>query len=215
MEAFNGQAELKQETINRLRDHIDSGKLVHGVEYKDGEGGPVGCIVGSFTHSLFEKRLGIPAPLAHALEVIYDGLRGDKDQPFALDFLESIEPGADLSMVWPRFLLRVLTDEQNGLLAYAPDDTERAAKRVVALLQRQVNGDEPTDMEWRQEQQPRTSHHIDLAVSGAAHRASYTLAHFAMARLTKDPNKEAHKPYEWFAEILIEELKAASVAQAA
>ncbi|MFN2388029.1 MAG: hypothetical protein ABR575_00260 [Actinomycetota bacterium] len=64
------------------------------------------------------------------------------------EFLRAIPVGADLSLVWPRFALWLLTDPEWGASRHARGRTKGVLARVVALYERWSSGDKPSRQEW-------------------------------------------------------------------
>lgn len=56
-------------------------------------------------HAQLAHALNIPEELAHLEDAIFEGLRGARIASWPTEFAEAIHPGADLSLVWPSFVL--------------------------------------------------------------------------------------------------------------
>ena len=115
MRAFHGKEEIKKFYLNRVQEHIDLDEIVKGVYFEDGEPGKrkmcgVGCTIHSDQHSSYEEELGIPQVLAKLEDRIFENIPNELAKTWPLRFLESINVGADLSKVWPKFAIFLLTD---------------------------------------------------------------------------------------------------------
>jgi len=112
MIAYHGKQQLKDERLVRVRDHRDHDRLVAGTGWQDGIGCAVGCTLNNYSHKAYEDELGIPVELAHLEDSIFEELAGSFDDhrhlDFPTDFLDAITPGADLSLVHPRFCIWLL-----------------------------------------------------------------------------------------------------------
>lgn len=89
---------------------------------------------------LFEEYYGVPEPIAHIADVIFENLPGKKAKKFAMDLAKSIPQGVDLGLVWPKFAQWVIADEEYGVINYMHGDSEKRAKKVAGLHERIVEG---------------------------------------------------------------------------
>lgn len=116
--AFHGDKAVQQKYIDRIRTHRKAEDLVQG----DAKRCAIGCTLdGKYDHLAYETELGIPERLAQLEDSIFEGLAKDEAMEWPERFLSAIHPGADLSMVWPKFALMLLTDEKIGCIQYAGD----------------------------------------------------------------------------------------------
>ncbi len=207
MRAFNGEQSIKDAILSRIAEHREAGNIVRNVEWKDGKGGAAAVTVNAYKFDRFETELGIPNELGRIEDRIFDGLHKNDGEQFAVDFIEAIEPGADLSAVKYRFFLRLLSDPDRGAANMRRGLSADRVDRVAALFQRAVDGDIPTIAEWKHYQRPASGDFaVDVAYA-AAHMGSYAvLAAFDEAKQAK---MGGH--YEWMRDVLLEELKAAPV----
>jgi hypothetical protein len=113
--AYHGNPEIKLEYLDRVRAHRKADRLVAGLGWAGGKGCAVGCTLEDYDHSKYPLKLGVPEHLAHLQDAIFEGLaRTDEDHlAFPELFLSAIMPGADLAMVWPRFVLGLLSDDES------------------------------------------------------------------------------------------------------
>ena len=115
MRAFHNDKSIKDKYIQRVKEHIELDEIVKGVYFEDGEPGKrrmcgVGCTIHSDEHSAYETELGIPEILARLEDRIFENIPDELAKTWPLRFLESINIGADLSKVWPKFAIFLLTD---------------------------------------------------------------------------------------------------------
>lgn len=132
LRAFHGQAEIKEKYLARVRAHVAADELIHGRYWENGKGCAVGCTVHSGDHSAYERELGIPRVLARLEDGIFEGLPNGRSKEWPEQFLSSIEVGADLSSVWPRFAVWLLTDGKYGVIQFAKTDRSKKAIQDVS-----------------------------------------------------------------------------------
>ena len=149
MKAFYSDPAIKQHYVDRIRGHMADDELVQNYGYwKNGRGCAVGCSIHSGNHADYENLLGIPEELARLEDGIFYGLPVDDARQWPLQFMESIAPGADLSMVWPKFTHWLLTDPQYGAICFADEMGKAAIHAVADLLSRWIAGEKPSRSEW-------------------------------------------------------------------
>ena len=85
--------------------------------------------------------------IAYLEDAIFESLQNGDTKNFPLRFLEAIPVGADLSMVVPKFLYWLLSDEAWGLKPTA-DDVKQAVSAVSECYRRRIAGDEPSEEDW-------------------------------------------------------------------
>src|ERR1700722_17651703 len=112
--AFHGKSSIKTKYVKRVKAHKAADEIIKGTYWQNGKGCAVGCTIHSSDHSAYETELGIPTLLARFEDKIFEGLPNDIAKNWPLEFLSSITPGADLSTVWPKLAVWVLTDKQWG-----------------------------------------------------------------------------------------------------
>ncbi len=149
MNAFHGDEKIKQKYIDRVREHRIADQLIKGTYWEDGKGCAVGCTVHSDNHSAYEYELGIPRLIARLEDGIFENLPNDLAMLWPEQFLDAINVGADLSMVFPKFMHFILADEKYGVLQYANTQfTKNAILKVIELYEKKINGADITREEW-------------------------------------------------------------------
>ena len=79
------------------------------------------CDIGSILHpsNHYEKYLGIPVQLGYIKDSIFQLLAKSYDgDKFLIQFINAIEPHADLTLVWPKLAIWLLTDITYGVETY-------------------------------------------------------------------------------------------------
>ncbi len=91
---------MKAELLARLREHADNGTLRFGATQWDGQGGsPLGISVQGGDSGDYASRYGYPLALASLLDPMTAYAAPDMAEDYALRWVSSVEPGADLSAV--------------------------------------------------------------------------------------------------------------------
>jgi hypothetical protein len=190
MLAYHNDPTLKAELLQLAAEHRAADRLIKGTYWNDHGGCAVGCTLesarrlrepqtsagefGHGNHALYETYLGVPEVIARLEDSIFEGLPDDLAQAWPERFLAAIRPGADLSMVWPRFLHDLLSDPTGGVQVRAAKrtDTQTAVAAVIDLYGRWVEGTKPSRDEWRAAAD---------AANAAANAAAYAAADAANA----------------------------------
>ena len=103
MKAYLNDATLKEKTITDMKADIKAELLVKGHYWNGTNGCFVGCVIRGYSHADFEVKLGIPRILARLADRLFDGVTYDESKKFAINFLEAIPVGVDLTSVWDKF----------------------------------------------------------------------------------------------------------------
>ena len=160
MKAYNNDKKLKADLVAEALKHQKADEIIQGT-YGDEDGWcAVGCTIKSYNdkrgktfntndHSMYETELGIPRMLARLEDRLFEGMDLKDAKGFPVKFLRAVNVGADLSMVWTKFIIWLLIDEKDGVIKFASPKGEVAIKNVAKLYLRKLAGDEPTRDEWR------------------------------------------------------------------
>jgi len=168
MLSYQGDANFKRRFVRQMDAHRKADSIVQGV-YGRENGTFRGCAVGCGIHSLdridkvkradvssygdhvyLAERLGIPLALTRLEDRIFEGLPKAKALEWPGQFSRAIPVGADLSLVWPRFAVWLLTDPKHGVHRLARTVAAKLAIAGVAkLYEREIAGDKPSLGEWR------------------------------------------------------------------
>jgi len=133
--AFHGDKKIKAKYLRRLRAHIKAGALRHGIGWSCGEGCAIGCTLENYDHARYPIELGAQEELAHLEDAIFEHLDDAESKKWPVQFLSAITEGADLSLVWPRFALWMLSDPASpvAIVALSSPSCAAAVARVAAL----------------------------------------------------------------------------------
>src|SRR5262245_36437505 len=133
--AYHGKKSVKSKYLSRLREHRRLDHLVQGTGWEKNGSGPKGCAVGctleKYDHARYPIELGIPVELAHLEDAIFEGLPKKEAMAWPSAFLNAIPVGADLSMVWPKFALWLLSDPKEGVIRFVEKPEYAAQKKAI------------------------------------------------------------------------------------
>jgi len=245
MLAFHNKQEIKDEYLARVRAHAAADEIIKGQYWQGGRGCAVGCTIHSAVHKDYEDLLGIPVRLAYLEDRLFENLPLEKAKLWPELFLSSIEVGADLSLVFSKFIVRVLGDSERGCIIHAKTPGAKAAiETVISLYERKITGNAASSEEWELARHcvfvnsdGATDEYSTARAAAAANAATYAgdvypshVAHACAAgveaasdsaaaaarsathnTVATSPGVERVRHYEWMADVLIEELKNASV----
>ena len=183
LRAFHGDKKVKEKYIARVKAHAEADEIIKGKYWQGGKGCAVGCTVHSDSHRSYETELGIPRVIARLEDRIFEGMSNDQAKDFPLKFLEAINVGADLSLVWYKFLVWLLDDPTEGVGRYIKRE-KPAFDKAVANYKKIIEGESISLAEWieiRDESwRERNAAHAATAAADATADA-YAAAHAADA----------------------------------
>lgn len=147
--AFLGSAGKKAEMLARLERHAAAGSLTFGTTCWDGKAGtPLGVTIEGTDAKDYSARVGFPLALAAWLDPLTGAFSDDSyATEFARQWLASVEPGADLSLV----PLAILSDllATSGTVEAFPDLVER----IISLHEQSRNPSPPSRSKWSEARQ--------------------------------------------------------------
>ena len=164
MRAYQNDPELKHNLLIWLDQAKREGRIVQGHYWEryallstpDRRRGSCGCLIGNGVrdmvednHRVYSDRYGVPIELACLFDRMFENLSLEDAIQFTLDVHEVILVGADLSQVFPTFLLHTLIDPQHGLWQLRNDAEKQKTKQAAALLHRALIGDPLSTEEWQ------------------------------------------------------------------
>ena len=166
MLSYQNDPALKSRFMAHVQRHRELDAIAQGTYGQTNDGKWQGCAVACSLRSLDEidglyikqhyneharlaSRLGIPLVLAYLQDQIFEGLPEADALAWPSQFAAAIPVGRDLSIVWPRLALWLLTDESAGVIRFAQcERTRKSIAAVASLYARHVAGDSPTKEEW-------------------------------------------------------------------
>src|SRR3990167_8245677 len=132
--AYHGDVAVKKKYLDRVKAHRKADNLIKGTGWENGKGCAVGCTLEKYEHKAYDNELGIPRYLAQIEDAIFEGLPKAEAMLWPEQFLGAIKPGADLSLVFPRFMAWMLSDPNDGVIHFADERGKKAIRGVVDLF---------------------------------------------------------------------------------
>jgi hypothetical protein len=149
MKAFHGDKKIKDKYLARVLAHAKADEIIKGKYWENGKGCAVGCTIHGNDHGAYERELGIQRVIARLEDGIFEGLPNERAMKFPQEFLEAVPVGADLSMVFYRFMHWLLIDPEDGVIRLAKmDRTKESIQKTAALFDRRIKGEEISDKDW-------------------------------------------------------------------
>jgi hypothetical protein len=179
MIAYHGRQETKDVYLARVQAHRQADEIIKGKYWVGGKGCAVGCTVHGSDHAAYEIELGIPRALARLEDGLFERLPNDVAMAWPERFLAAIRPGADLALVWHRFIIWMLGDAQYGTLRLCDPKAADATRSVIALYQRELDGEKVERKEWYSAADAART--ASAAAAAAARTASAAAAAYAAA----------------------------------
>jgi hypothetical protein len=198
--AYHGDAELKAKHIRSLLAHKRADSILQGTygEFHGNGKAWKGCAVACSLRSMLKARgefdrkresygdheelaklMGAPLELFHLQDRIFEGMAPELAREWPLRFAHAIRPGADLSLVWPRFAVIILSDPERGVQRHASERGKSAIAAVCALFERRIAGLEPSSEEWAAAASAAWAAAAEAAAEAAAARAAEAAARAA------------------------------------
>ncbi len=163
--AYHNNPALKDGVLALLAQHREADQIIRGKYWENGKGCAVGCTLESIRqirgasdiehsdHALYERYLGIPIMLARLEDGIFEALENGEAKQWPERFASAIRPGADLSMVGPKFLRDLLSAPDGGVqrrLAQRQNPRVTASVQTVSdLYGRWIEGVKPSCEDWQ------------------------------------------------------------------
>ncbi len=136
--------------LKRVRAHRLADELVQGTGWESNghtRGCSVGCTIHSYDHEKYAELIGGNVILARLQDRIFEGLPKADALKFPEAYLSAMHPGADLSMVWPRFAVRMLTRCSTRCAANIA--CRKSVEKVIALYTDSWPPSDATAAAWR------------------------------------------------------------------
>jgi len=205
MLAYHSNPKLKSAVLRQIRQHEQADRVIQGVYAKFttrgtfARGCAVGCTLESLRriehlrtlehgdHALYERYLGVPIALACLEDLIFEGLSRDEARTWPRRFARAIRPGADLSLVGPRFLRGLLAEPGAVQTQCARwPNIQPAVANVIALFNEWfLSGQKPSTERWRVARDAAYAADADAAAR-AAYAAADAYAAYAAADAASD-----------------------------
>lgn len=150
--AFQGDPQIKDLALTRLRRHMADGSFDFFPTWEDGKANVIGAVVEADDKAAFAERLGYPLALVFALEPMVHAFQTlPEAEEFVLDWFERTPIGADLSLLVSRVLVLILERPDLVVLTAEHAEIERCRQAVISLHRREIGGDTPDRKAWKVE----------------------------------------------------------------
>jgi len=180
LQAYKNDPKLKEALIAPLQAHYDADEIIKGVYWENGKGCAVGCTVYSDDHSLFLDLYDIPLKLAYLDDRILEGLPNKLSKKWPLQFAKAISVGKDLSQIWPRFAIWLLTDPEFGVLQYVDEKRKLIGQEVADTYKKSLTEGVSEEV-WRALRIKARAFAVDAAAVAAAVAAAPDVAYVGAA----------------------------------
>ena len=181
MQAFNNNPSIKEKYLTRVQEHYKADEIIQGQYWENGKGCAVGCTIHSGNHENYELELGIPKVMAYLQDTIFEKLPNELAKEFPIQFLSSINVGADLKNVKNLFMIWLLTDSKYGVLQYA--DNKKIVQDIADAFSRDMVNTVLVE-EWKELKYNATAaaysdskYDVYSSYSAAFHAAAYAAAY--------------------------------------
>jgi len=149
--AYHGDEALKTRIMAQIRAHREADEIAQGSYYRV-NGKLKVCAVGCVLHdpdgghAAYETEFGIPAQLAYLEDGLFESMELGLAKEWPARFMGAIQPGADLSKVWPQFAVWLMVDEKWGTINTTDDEEVKTiCRRVAEGYQRAVDDNPLSD----------------------------------------------------------------------
>ena len=207
MIAFHGDPAVKEKYLARVRAHAEHDEIEKGYYWENGKGCAVGCTIEGNDHTRYETEMGIPVQIAYLEDRLFEGMPNGRAKEFPVRFLSAITPGADLSLVLPKFYVAILTDKTHGVKQYTTGfpACEKAVQAVADLYAKRVAGEDVSEAAENAAEVAAVA--AGAAAWAAARAAAWTAAVAAEAAAGAAAWAARDAYYTWMADTLIEILE--------
>jgi hypothetical protein len=180
--SYHNDPAIKEKYLSRVRAHAAADEIAHGYYWENGKGCAVGCTIHGSDHAKYETELGIPIILASLEDGIFESLENGRSKAWPEQFLSAAAVGSDLSLVWPKFAIWLLTDPEFGVLQYASTKKSKKAINGVADAYGLVVSGSKEKVDWSALRASAAAAYAAYAASAdAAAYAAYAAAYAAYA----------------------------------
>ncbi len=137
----------KEQTLAQLNAHAKADEIVQGQYWHGHKGCAVGCLTHrpDGGHDIFPDMFGVPVSFAHLIDSLFEGLEPEEAKKWPLRIMSAIPDGKDLEPVIDKFILWTLRD-----LEPIAGTSLKVVRDMADLYERHINGDEPTETQWRE-----------------------------------------------------------------
>ena len=179
MLAYHNDVAVKDKYVRRVLAHQAADEIEKGFYWTGGRGCAVGCTIHGNNHKAYETELGIPQLLARLEDGIFENLPLQRAKLWPAEFLQAVNVGADLSGIWPKFAIWMLTDKEWGVIQFAKTELTKTAIQNISDAYDKYDLIKPE--EWHSLRRAAYAAAADAAAAAAAYAAAADAAAYAAA----------------------------------
>ena len=161
MLAFTNTTMTKPELLTELRWHQEQDNFLKGT-YQKGDtekGCAVGCAIMSLNkkkgldlhpgdHGAYERHFGVPQWLARVEDDIFEGVSLERSKTWPVEFIEAINPGADLERVKRPFMVLILRSTLNNFDHQKYPEVLAAVNGSIDFWETEFESEESESAAW-------------------------------------------------------------------
>lgn len=166
MQAYHNEQSFKDRFMTEIRWHKATDSIRQGAYWSAMERGcAIGCSINSLVrmgeveeqehldysdHDRLSAIINVPVALLHLEDALFESLTYEQAPDWPERFADAITTGADLSMVFPKWVLWLVTNEEWNLHEFFDTaEQQRQAQHIIDWVK--SFADEPVqDEDWRQ-----------------------------------------------------------------
>lgn len=150
MGAFFNDPKLKQDVMHQLRQDRKLDRLMQGHYFVDGHGCHLGCLTrcNKDSHKAVEQMFNIPERIAYLLEVVFENLTVNQSKWWAIESVDAIPVGADLSKVHHELSYWLLGPDSPSAEGNKNMIVASVISQIRSLHRQAADGAEITKEQW-------------------------------------------------------------------
>jgi len=184
MQAFHNDQAIKEKYLSRVIAHRKADRIIQGTYWNGEKGCATGCTLARGNgdgdiYNQYEVELGVPRFLARLQDHIFETLLQKESVFWPERFIDSINVGADLTSVWPKFAVWLLTDSKYGVIKFARN--ERVKNIIQKVFDSYSSHEKISRAEWEAYADDAADAADGAAADGAATYYALGATYYAVA----------------------------------
>lgn len=186
MLAYHNDPSFKERFLVEIRWHRTTDSIRQGCYWSGMERGcAIGCSINSLVrmgeigetlnhadHDRLSSIINVPVALLHLEDTLFESLTREQAQEWPERFADAITAGADLSMVFPTWMLWLVTNEEWDFKRFLDTDEQRhQADIIISWIKLSADGATVSNNDWRQ----LANAIINTSVEEPSHRGHYAI----------------------------------------
>lgn len=149
LRAFRGDPRIKAQTLSQVRAQPQNCKLYSTLGgRRTRRASAVALTTLGKGLDAYEGELGIPTLLANIEEAIFKNLPPSEAAAWPERFLQAASVGADLSRVWLRLAIWILSDPECGTMKHCGEEGREATEGLLRLFETELSGKKVAKSRW-------------------------------------------------------------------